>query len=65
MGTALVFLILGVVGLVLPFLQGMFFIAIGLILLSLVSVPFRAFLDRHTVRFPRVHKFVRGIACRA
>lgn len=60
-GIAIIFLLLGIVGLVLPFLQGILFIAIGLILLSLVSVRVRQFLDRHTVRFPRVHKVVRNI----
>lgn len=60
-GAAIAFLLLGVVGLVLPFLQGFLFIAIGLILLSLVSERVRLFLDRHTVRFPRVHKVVRDI----
>lgn len=55
---AIAFLALGVVGLVLPFLQGILFIAVGLILLSLVSPSVRVFLDRHTVRYPKVHKVV-------
>ena len=55
------FLILGVIGLVLPFLQGVLFMAIGLILLSLVSPRVRDFLDTHTVRFPRIHKVIREV----
>ena len=55
------FLFFGVIGLVLPFLQGILFIAIGLILLSLVSSRVRDFLDTHTVRFPRIHKVIREV----
>jgi len=52
---ALVCIILGIVGLVLPFLQGLLFIAIGLILLSIASPSARSWIDSHTIRFPKVH----------
>ena len=55
---AILFLILGVIGLVLPFLQGFLFIAIGLLLLSLYSPALRAWLDKHTVRYPKLHHIV-------
>ena len=56
---AVLFLLLGLVGLVLPILQGVLFIAIGLLLLSLVSERVRTFLDKHTVRFPVLHRAIR------
>ena len=55
---AWLFLIFGVIGLALPFLQGFLFIAIGLILLSLVSPRMRAFLDTHSARYPSLHKVI-------
>jgi uncharacterized membrane protein YbaN (DUF454 family) len=58
---ALAFLVLGVVGLVLPFLQGILFLAIGLILLSLLSPRMRAYVDRRTFAYPKVHKVIRDI----
>ena len=55
---AILFILLGFAGLVLPFLQGFLFLAIGLILLSLLSPAVRVFMYKHTVRFPRLHKIV-------
>ena len=55
---ALIFILLGLVGLVLPFLQGILFIAVGLLLLSLVVPGVRVYLDRHTVRYPHIHQAV-------
>jgi len=57
----IVFIIFGLIGLVLPFLQGILFLAIGFILLSLWSPRIREYLDRHTIRFPRVHKVIRDV----
>lgn len=54
----IVFLLVGVAGLFLPFLQGVLFIAIGLLLLSLYSPKLRAWMDRHTRRFPKLHRAV-------
>ena len=47
------FLVLGVVGLVLPFLQGVLFIVIGLLLLSREAPWARRMLDRVKRRYPR------------
>lgn len=51
-----IFIILGLIGLVLPFLQGFLFLAIGLIILSLYSPSLRDFIDRHTVKYPSLHR---------
>ena len=51
----IIFIVLGLVGLALPFLQGFLFLAIGLILLSISSPRFRAWAITHTVRYPKTH----------
>ena len=51
----IVFIVLGLVGLALPFLQGFLFLLIGLILLSISSTRVRVCLRVHTVRYPKVH----------
>ena len=53
--SGLLFLVLGLIGLVLPFLQGFLFLTIGLILLSISSTRVRGWVEKHTRRFPRVH----------
>ncbi len=55
---AILFIILGLIGLVLPFLQGFLFLAIGVVLLSLVFVQVKEFRHKHTARFPRLHKII-------
>ena len=62
MFTAGVFFILfGLVGLVLPFLQGLLFLAIGIILLSLWSPRIREFMDRNTIKYQKVHKVIHDV----
>lgn len=61
---ALVFIILGVAGLALPFLQGFLFLIIGIILLSITSPRMRAWVDSHTVRYPRIHRVVEKMRAR-
>ena len=46
---------LGLLGLVLPFLQGILFLMIGCALISLYSPRMRAFMSVHTVRFQKLH----------
>lgn len=53
-----VFFVLGLAGLVLPVLQGWLFLAISAILFSMYSPALRAFIDRHTARYPKLHAFV-------
>ncbi|OGG52502.1 hypothetical protein A2851_00650 [Candidatus Kaiserbacteria bacterium RIFCSPHIGHO2_01_FULL_53_29] len=56
--TGIVFVILGIVGFALPFLQGILFLAVGLILLSISSARIRTWLESHTRRYPKIHKAV-------
>ncbi len=58
LAVATVFFVLGLVGLVLPVLQGWFFLAISALLFSMYSPTLRAFIDRHTVKYPKLHAFV-------
>ena len=44
---ALLFLVLGAIGFMLPFLPGFIFIAVALILLSLISLAFRHYIAHH------------------
>jgi uncharacterized membrane protein YbaN (DUF454 family) len=52
------FMLVGLAGLVLPILQGWFFLILGALLLSMYSPRLRAFIYRHTVKYPKVHAFV-------
>jgi len=54
----IIFVILGIIGLALPFLQGFLFLAIGLILLSISSARIRRWIESHTRRYPKVHEWV-------
>ncbi len=56
-----VFIIFGIVGLALPFLQGFLFLAIGLILLSISSVRVRTWMRMHTLRYPKLHTAVERV----
>ncbi len=51
---AAVFIFMGVIGLFVPILQGILFLVIGIYILTLVSRRFKAWLDHHMLRFPRV-----------
>lgn len=57
----ILFLLLGVVGLVLPFLQGILFLAIGLMILSLFSPTLREWLEQRTRKYPRLHHAVLSV----
>lgn len=52
---------LGVVGLFLPFLQGVLFMLVGLALLSSESRRLRGFLERLRRRYPEVHAMERHL----
>ena len=58
---ASIFIILGLVGLALPFLQGFLFLFIGLTLLSIVSATARAWTERHTRKYPKVHAWIKQL----
>jgi uncharacterized membrane protein YbaN (DUF454 family) len=53
-----VFVILGIAGFFLPFLQGFLFLAVGLLLLSTVSPRLRTWVESHTRRWPKLHGWV-------
>lgn len=55
---ATAFLLLGLAGLVLPVLQGWLFLAISAILFSMYSPSMRAWMDKHTVRYPKLHRVI-------
>jgi uncharacterized membrane protein YbaN (DUF454 family) len=52
------FVLLGIAGLFLPFLQGLLFLVVGLLLLSTVSPRLRAWVESHTRRWPKFHGWV-------
>jgi uncharacterized membrane protein YbaN (DUF454 family) len=53
-----VFVILGILGLFLPFLQGILFLVIGLLLLSAYSPSLREWMQTHTRKYPKLHYWV-------
>ncbi len=53
-GLGILFLILGVIGLVVPIMQGILFIVIGLYILSVSSKRFEAWLAAKLSKFPRL-----------
>ncbi|HEY0907969.1 MAG TPA: hypothetical protein VGE35_01330 [Candidatus Paceibacterota bacterium] len=44
---------MGFIGLFVPVLQGILFLAVGIYILTLVSDKFKAWVDRHLLRFPK------------
>ena len=56
-----IFLVLGLVGLALPFLQGFLFIFIGVVLLSISSVRIRTFVRSRTMHYPKAHRLIEKI----
>ena len=57
----IVFIILGLLGLVLPFLQGILFLVIGLMLISLCIPEVRVWIDKHTERYPKLHPIIHKV----
>lgn len=55
---AIIFILLGLVGFVLPLLQGFLFIIIGVILLSFCFPKVRLWINEHTKNYPRLFKMV-------
>ncbi|MSR70937.1 DUF454 family protein [Candidatus Kaiserbacteria bacterium] len=55
---AAVFLVLGLAGLVLPLLQGWLFLTISALLFSMYSPTLRTWIDKHTVKYPKIHAVV-------
>ena len=61
---AFVFIVAGIIGLALPFLQGFLFLAIGIILLSIASPSARTWIESHTRKYPKLHEWIRKIQTR-
>ena len=55
---SVLFLLLGIAGLVLPFLQGILFITIGVLLFSMLSPTVRDWLEHYTRKWPKFHAIV-------
>ena len=53
-----VFVLFGVLGLFLPFLQGILFLVIGALLLSAYSPTLREWMQTHTRKYPKLHYWV-------
>ena len=58
---AVFFLILGVIGLVLPFLQGILFIIIGLMLLAIYSPRVKGWVDALASKHQRLEDIIKRI----
>ena len=57
----IIFIILGILGLVLPFLQGILFLIIGFFLLSCYSPKMRFWIEKHTIKYPSIFTTVKKI----
>ena len=55
------FILIGLLGLVLPLLQGLFFLAAGLLLLSEAVPPLRRKLRNVEERYPKLHRMLRRL----
>ena len=55
LSAGIIFIILGLLGLFLPLLQGILFLAIGLTLILLYFPEFRPHLHKHTKKYPSLH----------
>lgn len=57
----IIFIILGLFGLVLPFLQGILFLAIGLLLVSFCSPKMRFHIKKHSERHERLFLLINKV----
>jgi len=57
----IIFIILGLLGLVLPFLQGIIFLAIGFFLLSFYFPKVRFWIKKHTEHYPSLSSAINKI----
>lgn len=61
LAVGIIFLILGLFGLVLPFLQGFIFLAIGIVLVSFCFPEIRLWVNRRTEHYPHLSSVVNKI----
>lgn len=57
----IVFILFGFLGLALPFFQGILFLIIGFILLSIYSSSTRKWMQTHTKRYPKIYALTEKI----
>ncbi|MEK7128479.1 MAG: hypothetical protein AAB933_02880 [Patescibacteria group bacterium] len=57
----IIFILLGLVGLALPFLQGILFLIIGFLLVSLCFPQIRTLMKKHTEKHHRLHKTINKV----
>lgn len=55
------FILLGLIGLFTPFLQGILFIFIGIFLLSFSSQKIRLHIDKYTARYPHLFEITKKV----
>lgn len=55
------FVLMGILGLVMPFLQGFFFLAIGLILISIYSPTLRGWIKTQARPYPKFYATVEKV----
>ncbi len=58
---ACVCLLLGLAGLVLPVLQGLLFLAVSVVLFSILSPTIGQWAESHTRKYPKVHTVVKKV----
>lgn len=61
---AVLLLLLGLISLILPLSPGLLFLALSIALFSVVSPEIRAFIERRTRRFPKLHAAVKRLEAR-
>ena len=58
LSVATFFLLVGLLGLALPVLQGWFFLGLSVILYSMYSPKLRLWIHEHAVKYPRIHPYI-------
>jgi uncharacterized membrane protein YbaN (DUF454 family) len=59
--TGTIFIMLGLFGLVLPFLQGIIFLVIGFFILSFYFPKMRLWINKHTEKYPRFSRKIKKV----
>jgi len=57
----IIFIMFGILGLVLPFLQGIIFLAIGFFLLSIYYPRSFEWMEKYTAKYPRLHSKIKKL----
>ena len=57
----IIFIVLGLFGLVLPFLQGILFLAIGFFLISLYFPKVYQWTEKHTAKYPSLQEKIKKV----